>query len=76
MSPAAGRAEAGAGAAGVPESPATILVVDDTPQNLRLLEAILGPRGHRVLTAPSGPEALQRLAAVRGRPGPTSSCWT
>ena len=38
-------------------------MVDDTPQNLRLLEAILGPRGHRVLTAPSGPEALQCLAA-------------
>ena len=39
----------------------TILVVDDLPQNVRLLEAVLTPRGFRVVTAASGPEALDRL---------------
>src|SRR5574341_2151780 len=39
-----------------------ILVVDDTPQNIRLLEAVLAPRGHRVVTAASGGEALQKIA--------------
>ena len=28
-----------------------ILVVDDVPQNVRLLEAVLVPRGYEVLTA-------------------------
>ena len=40
----------------------TILVVDDLPQNLRLLEAVLAPRGYRVLPAASGSEALARVA--------------
>lgn len=35
-----------------------ILVVDDVAQNVRLLEAILAPRGYVVLTATSGVEAL------------------
>jgi len=39
----------------------TILAVDDLPQNLRLLDAILSPRGYRVLTAASGEEALADL---------------
>ncbi len=39
----------------------TILVVDDLPQNVRLLEAVLTPRGFRVVTAGSGPQALDRL---------------
>jgi adenylate cyclase len=34
-----------------------ILAVDDTPENLRLLEAVLVPRGYEVLTARSGEEA-------------------
>ena len=38
-----------------------VLVVDDHPANLRLLEAILSPRGYDVLTAARGEEALQRL---------------
>ena len=38
-----------------------ILVVDDTPANVRLLEAVLGPRGYEVLTAGSGPEALAAM---------------
>ncbi len=41
--------------------PITILAVDDLPQNLRLLDAVLSPRGYRVLTAASGEEALQML---------------
>jgi adenylate cyclase len=39
----------------------TVLAVDDQPTNLRLLDAILTPRGHRVLTAASGAEALALL---------------
>lgn len=40
----------------------TILVVDDMPQNVRLLEALLVPLGYTVLTATNGHEALQRVA--------------
>ena len=39
-----------------------ILVVDDTPQNVRLLEAILIPRGYTVLPATSGQQALDLVA--------------
>ncbi len=39
-----------------------ILAVDDTPQNIRLLEAVLVPCGYRVVAATSGAEALERLA--------------
>ena len=38
--------------------PATVLVVDDTPQNVRLLEAVLTPKGYTVTSAASGEEAL------------------
>ncbi len=41
---------------------ATILVVDDQPANTRLLDAVLAPRGYRVVTAGSGEEALKALA--------------
>jgi adenylate cyclase len=40
-----------------------ILVVDDTPQNVKLLDAILSPRGYTVLTASAGAEALQKVRA-------------
>ena len=40
---------------------ATLLVVDDVPQNARLLDAVLTPRGYRVITAGSGDEALRLL---------------
>jgi adenylate cyclase len=43
--------------------PAIILVVDDLPQNVRLLEAVLAPRGYTVVQATSGHEALQRVAS-------------
>lgn len=42
---------------------ATILVVDDLPQNIKLLDAILSPRGFTVLSAGSGREALELLSA-------------
>ena len=42
--------------------PAVILVVDDLAQNLRLLDAVLSPRGYEVSTAESGEEALSLLA--------------
>jgi adenylate cyclase len=41
---------------------ARILVVDDTPQNIKVLEAMLVPRGYSVLAARSGPEALGAIA--------------
>jgi len=40
-----------------------ILVVDDTPQNLRLMEAVLEPQGYAVRTAASGAEALELVKA-------------
>ena len=47
---------------------ARVLVVDDQPPNVRLLEAILTPRGYDVRTASSGEEALAALDAERRRP--------
>ena len=38
-----------------------VLVVDDLPQNLRLLDAVLSPKGYEVRTADSGEEALQMV---------------
>jgi class 3 adenylate cyclase/CheY-like chemotaxis protein len=38
-----------------------ILVVDDTPQNIKVLDAILGPRGYTVISVTSGAEALQKV---------------
>jgi signal transduction histidine kinase len=45
---------------------ATIMVVDDTPGNLKLLEEILQGRGYRVVQFPSGAMALR--AAARNPP--------
>ncbi len=42
---------------------ARILVVDDTPTNIKLLEAVLIPRGYDVTFASSGAEALTKVAA-------------
>ncbi len=42
---------------------ATILAVDDLPQNIKLLDAVLSPRGFTVLSAGSGQEALDLLSA-------------
>ena len=38
-----------------------ILVVDDTPLNVKLLEDILTKKGYDVVTATSGPEALDKI---------------
>jgi DNA-binding response OmpR family regulator len=40
------------------DQPATILVVDDVPENVRLLEAVLEAHGYDVVTAASGQAAL------------------
>jgi len=45
--------------AGTP--PASILLVDDRPANLRALEAVLSPLGLRLVTAGSGRDALREL---------------
>jgi len=39
----------------------TILVVDDIPENVRLLEAVLVPRGYEVIPASSGEQALKLM---------------
>jgi class 3 adenylate cyclase len=51
-------ARSGTGVSGV----TTVLAVDDQPQNLRLLDAVLSPRGYQVRTASSGAEALEVVA--------------
>src|SRR6266511_6489070 len=64
-----------AGLAGLPVGPASfivstkmdngsakILVVDDIPENVRLLEAVLVPRGYEVVAATSGERALELVA--------------
>jgi adenylate cyclase len=43
-------------------SGARVLVVDDQPPNVRLLEALLAPRGYEVVTASSGEDALEVVA--------------
>ncbi|MFL6135398.1 MAG: response regulator, partial [Nocardioidaceae bacterium] len=40
---------------------ATVLAVDDQAENLRLLDAVLSPRGYTVLQASSGLGALSVL---------------
>jgi putative two-component system response regulator len=39
-----------------------ILVVDDQPQNIELLEAHLAPQGYEIVTAANGEEALGKLS--------------
>jgi class 3 adenylate cyclase len=45
-------------------APARILVVDDLPQNVKLLADLLTAKGYAVVTAASGREALDRLEAA------------
>jgi adenylate cyclase len=45
--------------------PAKILVVDDTPKNVKLLDYLLTGKGYAVVTAASGPEALEKVAVER-----------
>jgi adenylate cyclase len=42
---------------------AKILLVDDTVANVRVLAAVLGPRGYSIMTATNGQEALRKIAA-------------
>jgi DNA-binding response OmpR family regulator len=44
-------------------TPAKILVVDDTPRNVKLLADLLGVKGYAVMTAASGREALMKIDA-------------
>jgi DNA-binding response OmpR family regulator len=44
---------------------AKILVVDDIPENVRLLEAVLAPRGYEVVGAHDGAEALDLVESER-----------
>lgn len=44
---------------------ARILVVDDTAANLKLLDQVLGASGYAVVTAASGREGLEKLAAAK-----------
>jgi two-component system OmpR family response regulator len=41
-----------------------VLVVDDTPVNLKLLADLLGARGYTVTTAATGAEALEKIDAA------------
>jgi adenylate cyclase len=43
----------------------TILVVDDVPENVRLLEAVLTPRGYDVVSATDGNAALELVASAK-----------
>jgi adenylate cyclase len=45
----------------VAKRPPKILVVDDVPENVRLLEAVLVSRGYEVVTANDGLAALERV---------------
>jgi adenylate cyclase len=42
---------------------ARVLVVDDVAQNIKLLDAVLAPRGYAVLAASSGEEALAKASS-------------
>ena len=44
-----------------------ILIVEDNPQNMRLVEMVLGARGYTLLKATDGEQALDM--ALRERPG-------
>jgi adenylate cyclase len=44
---------------------ARILVVDDVPQNVRLLEAVLTPRGYDVVSATGGDAALELVESAK-----------
>ena len=44
-------------------SPARILVVDDNPNNLKILKTRLGAEGYEIVTAVDGEQALAAVAA-------------
>jgi CheY-like chemotaxis protein len=44
---------------------ATVVVVDDSADNRRLMEMLLGSRGHRVLSAADAPEGIELIRRER-----------
>ena len=42
--------------------PSRLLVVDDVPENVRLMDAVLTAQGYEVVSASSGAEALEAIA--------------
>src|SRR6185295_15818271 len=60
-----GNDKAGAGGAPGMSAPARILIVDDTPANLKLLGDLLGTRGYAISTAPNGEEGLAKILAEK-----------
>jgi len=46
-------------------APATILVVDDTPHNVKLLADLLSVQGYAVVSAANGAEALAKVRSVK-----------
>ncbi|HEV2978726.1 MAG TPA: response regulator [Casimicrobiaceae bacterium] len=46
-------------------APAKVLVVDDTPNNVKLLADLLGVKGYAVATAVNGEEALAKVASEK-----------
>jgi CheY-like chemotaxis protein len=49
------------------KSPAKILVVDDTPRNVKLLADLLAIKGYEVVTAASGREDREAGSGAVGR---------
>ena len=47
------------------ERKADIMIVDDTPENLKLLSLLLREQGHRVRALPSGKMALAAMRKQR-----------
>lgn len=46
----------------------TVLVVDDEPEILRLVETLLTKAGHRVVTASNGERALEKVRKMANAP--------
>lgn len=45
--------------------PKTILIADDEPNQIETLKALLSERGYKILTAPSGEQALQKAISFQ-----------
>lgn len=43
----------------------TILIVDDSPTELKLMTQALSPKGYRLFTAVDGEEALEKVTSLR-----------
>ncbi len=46
----------------------TVLVVDDEPEVLRLVETLLTRAGHKVITASNGEKALEKVRKLQAAP--------